>query len=202
MGYGLSLECLDFEYIKRNLVWIGQFGEKDLANIQSGVHKKFEGVVDIFDSRLNEMEAEQYDFGYVEHNLKYEQRYLDLFQSLFHLNDSQLIVRFEYKSVATYELLNIIDGLDIKEKHVLLHLMQYNYLSVKGSYFKIEDLNQVFLFAKIMTRELYTQVEIYFENIGVGILGGFDLSLPVIVRDEMALEVLRTWVSKHNLHVR
>ncbi len=159
-------------------------------------------VLDMFDHCLTEEETEKWNFEYRDHNLRYEHRYLALFEDLFELNGSKVMMKFDFKEIEVFELVNIIDGLDQREKMDFLEIMRNQKLSLTSKFYMIEDLELISLFGKLMTRELYPSMELHFVNIGLSISGGYDLSFPVCLKNEELRGYVEIIIRKHKLFIR
>lgn len=165
------------------------------------IQKKSE-VIDVFDHCLREDECELLDFSYREHNLRYEYQYLDLFKDLFLFNQSNVILEFSYKNIRTIELINIIEGLDQKEKIDFLTLIKNQKFSLTSDFYRIEDFDLLSIIIKIMTRELFFDISLYFSNLGISILSGYDLSLPVCYASLESRAMIDSIARKHQLFLR
>ncbi len=135
------------------------------------------GFLDVFDHVLSCDEADVLFTSFEEHNLKYEDRYVEFINDVYELNKSKpIVVEMYLNELSNVEILRILNILDYKDKLIFLELVR----NIENSYylFLIQSSVILPLLIRLSTRELLFTT-FYFTEIPISIVGNFDLSFPI-----------------------
>lgn len=158
------------------------------------------GILDVFDHCLSAEETDTLLSSFIEHNLKYEDRFINFFNLAYEINDQkQVYMYFNLKGLEEYEILNILDTLDYQDK--LIFIKQITKSKGNKHYFKIENRNVLKVFVKLATRELFFPV-FYFTRVPLIVVGNYDLSFPLFCKKSDDLILYNDIVEKVGLHIR
>jgi hypothetical protein len=134
-------------------------------------------ILDVFDHQLSMEEANQLLGYFVEHNLKYENRFIRFMEEVYTLNKSMpVLIEVYLKQLESTDILRILHILDYKDKLLFIDLIRNH--QGESHLFLIEDEEALSLFIKLSTRELLFAT-FHFTNIPMTVLGNFDLSFPI-----------------------
>lgn len=158
------------------------------------------GFLDVYDHCLTSEEADKLMNSFEEHNLKYEDRFVEFMQAVYKMNKSQPVaVEFNINELSSVELLNILFCLDYKDK--LLFIDQIRYLNGDSHMFLVEDEEIITLLTKLSTRELIFTI-FHFMQVPVCICGNFDLSFPMFFVNSNGLNIYKDMARECRLHIR
>lgn len=158
-------------------------------------------ILDVFDHQLSVDEANSLEIdSFINHNLRYENRYIRTFEDFHMFNKSKTtIVEIAISDLEDFKILNILDGLDYKDKLLFIDLIRLN--KNDSNIISIEDIGHLHLFIKLATRELLFPI-FHFTDIGIAILGSFDLSFPVFFKNKESIEESLNIAKKNKLFFR
>lgn len=112
------------------------------------------GMIDLFSHVLTLEEMEDYSFDFRDLNLKNEYRYVDLFHKLYEMNgDSPLIVYMNFKDLEDYQHINVLEELDLYEKHLWVNQMVHLNNEDVTDYFIVKDRELLKMLVQLNIRE-------------------------------------------------
>lgn len=168
--------------------------------IEDCFKKYTHGILDVYDHCLTFEEADELLCSFEEHNLKYENRFVEFMEAIYEINKSQpVVVEFYVNELSNIDLLTILSYLDYKDK--LLFIEQIRYLKDYSYMFLVEDKELINLLTRLSTREL-NFATFYFTQIPVCICGNYDLSFPMFFMDGNGLSTYKDIAEKCGLHIR
>lgn len=159
-------------------------------------------ILDVFDHQLSVEEIEENDlsFGFVEHNLKYEYRYIQFIEDLCRANDNEpIIIEVYLNDLENLDILRILEGLDYKDKLIFLDIVRFN--KSKSSIFSIENKDLLHLFIKLSTREILFSI-FHFTKIQITVVGSWDLSFPMFSNNKNDFKDFLSIARKNELFFR
>jgi len=146
------------------------------------------GILDVFPHTLSVEDAALYLSSFQEHNMKYEHRFLDIFQRIFQCNGEEVYV---YTS-------ELLFNVEIEE---VARISSNSILDYQNELVRITSWNDLQQLLTLTTRELLFS-NFFFMSLKTVIIGNYDLSFPVYSLDKHSF----TWISgqagKNKLHVR
>ncbi|TPG67927.1 hypothetical protein EEL31_04680 [Brevibacillus laterosporus] len=153
------------------------------------------GILDVFDRCLNSREANTLMLPFPQHNLKYEDRFINFIQDVFHYHLEEhvyvLLNRFNPLGVN-----RVLDDLEKPEKAMFLNLLVFDKCILK-----VTDIKTLSFLMKLNTREhLFSKM--YFTKTKSVIIGNFDLSFPLYCKEACTLKEYEKLARKNNLYIR
>ena len=171
-----------------------------IETIDSAYDKYNNAVLDIFDHQLSVEEADMSIGSFVDHNLKYEHRYLQFIEDIYKANDYEtIIIEVNLSDLENLDILRILDSLDYKDKLLFIDIIRFN--ENKSNIFSIDNMDILYLFIKLSTRELIFSV-FHFTKIQITIVGGWDLSFSVFYNNENDFNEYLSIARKNELFFR
>ncbi|SKA79267.1 hypothetical protein SAMN05443428_10326 [Caloramator quimbayensis] len=168
--------------------------------IEDCFKKYTHGFLDVYDHCLTPEEADKLINSFGEHNLKYEDRFVEFMQAVYKMNKIQpVVVEFHMNGLSNIELVNILSCLDYKDK--LLFIDQIRYLNGDSNMFLVEDEEIITLLTKLSTRELIFSI-FHFIRVPVSVCGNFDLSFPMFFAGSDGLYLYKDMARECSLHIR
>lgn len=168
--------------------------------IEDCFKKYTHGILDVYDHCLSFEEADELLRSFEEHNLKYEDRFVEFMKAVYEINKSQPVaVEFYLNELSNIELLGILSYLDYKDK--LLFIDQIRYLKDDSYMFLVDDEEIMTFLTRLSTRELIFTT-FHFIQVPVCICGNFDLSFPMFFVDSNGLNIYKDMARKCRLHIR
>ncbi|AKG36174.1 hypothetical protein VK70_17720 [Paenibacillus durus ATCC 35681] len=150
----------------------------------------YTGVLDVFSYCLSEEEAKILIHPY-EYHLKHEDKFINLFKSLFKERGSSNC--FVHLGESIEELPKMNRGLITQKELKKLNIIR----NQASKIIQIEDINEIELFLKLSTREIHFCDYIF--NYGESVIrGNFDLSFPIHYKNKE----YQTIIEQNNLYVR
>lgn len=143
--------------------------------------KNYHGVfLDVFDHQLDIDEANELLTSFGEHNLRYEDRFVNFIKAAFEINtDKPIVVEIYLDEISSEDIIRILSVLDFKDKLTFLGLIRSN--QCNGHYSLALNKEIICLLTKLSTRELLFST-FYFTGSSMAVQGNFDLSFPVFLR--------------------
>lgn len=124
-----------------------------------------------------------------------EKKYLKLMEILYNENKN-IIVDFYIKKIKGADILKILNGIEEKEKIILLN--QINYINEETIYFKCRSLELLRFIMKLNARELFF-CTIYIVDKDITIWGNYDLKFPLFFKDKKQEDYILNIVEKLGL---
>lgn len=170
-------------------------------NIEDAYTKYNNAILDIFNHQLTEDEAESSSIGsFVDHNLKYEYRYVKIIEDFYRLNECKpVIVEACLDDLENLHILRILELLDYKDKLLFIDLIRFT--KKNSNMFSIENMDLLYLFVRLGTRELLFPI-FHFTNIRVTIAASWDLSFPIFFNDKDDLKKYEKIAEENRLFFR
>ena len=159
-------------------------------------------TLDVFNHQLSVEEIEEFDISlaFVDHNLKYEYRYIQFMDDLYRANSNEPVIIESYLSdLESLDILRILEALDYKDKLIFIDIIRFN--KNKSKLFSMEDKDLLHLFIKLSTRELLFSI-FHFTKLQIAIIGSWDLSFSVFFNDKSAFKELSSISEKNKLFFR
>lgn len=171
-----------------------------VKSLEDAYRRYSNATLDVFNHTLSIEEANNLLGSFVDHNLKYECRYLQFIEAIHKLNNSMpVIVDIYLSDLDNIDILRILETLDYQDKLVFIDLIRHN--KSKAHFFLIEDKKLLSLLVKLSTRELLFSI-FHFTNAPITIVGNFDLSFPVFCSNESDLIEYSKIARKNDLYFR
>ena len=168
--------------------------------IDSAYEKYNNTILDVFDHQLSIKEADISIGSFVDHNLKYEHRYIQFIEDIYRVNDYEpVIIEVNLNDLENLDILRILEGLDYKDKLLFIDIVRFN--QSKSNTFSIENKELLNLFIKLSTREILFSV-FHFTKIQITIVGAWDLSFPVFSYNKNDFKELLSIATKNELFFR
>ena len=168
--------------------------------IDSAYEKYNNTILDVFDHQLSIKEADISIGSFVDHNLKYEHRYIQFIEDIYRANDYEpVIIEVNLNDLENLDILRILEGLDYKDKLLFIDIVRFN--QSKSNTFSIENKELLNLFIKLSTREILFSV-FHFTKIQITIVGACDLSFPVFSYNKNDFKELLSIATKNELFFR
>lgn len=148
-----------------------------IETIDNAYKKYNNAILDVFDHQLSIQEADISIGSFVDHNLRYEYRYLEFIKDIYKANDYEtIIIEANLSDLENLDILRILESLDYKDKLLFIDIIRFN--ENKSNIFSVDNMEILYLFIKLSTREILFSV-FHFTKIQVTIVGGWDLSFSV-----------------------
>ncbi|MFD2117633.1 hypothetical protein ACFSTH_09445 [Paenibacillus yanchengensis] len=163
------------------------FSRLDIEN-EEDISKFNVGILDVYSYTLSEVEAKDLLSSFAEHNLKYEDRFIDTISSIFRKNGGIVLV---YLSQCNY------DSDLAHKKGVKCKFSKEN----ENELIKIDNLADLEIIAELSTRELFFS-NFFFMNINTAIIANYDLSFPVYCDNQQDFNWLTNEAIKNGLFIR
>lgn len=164
-----------------------EFSRLDIEN-EENVSKYNVGILDVYSYTLSEEEAAILLCSFEEHNLKYEERFVDTIKGVFQKNGGVVLVY----------LSKFNDDINFMHKNnVRCNFSKKN----ENELIKIDNLADLEIVVKLSTRELFFS-NFFFMNIHTVIIGNYDLSFPVYCVNECDLDWLSNEANLNGLFIR
>jgi len=158
-------------------------------------------ILDIFSNKLEEGSTEIILLDSKYFKLANEEKYLNFIVEVFEKNN--LICYVNVPTFAHYSddfLLRTLNELDNIDKYILLEQRDV-ILSLSETKYVVNDKNLLKMLFKCVLRELMP-VEFYFVDRPLIIFNNFDMSLPLVCKEEKDIEYYRDIAEKHSLFLR
>lgn len=170
-----------------------------MENIEDAYEEYDNAILDIFDHQLTIEEADL-TLGFVEHNLKYEYRYIKFIEGLYEYNSCQpIIIEINLNELQSLDILRILEGLDYKDKLIFIDIIRHS--ENKSNMFTVENKELLHLLIKLSTREILFSI-FHFTKIQTTIVGGWDLSFPIFFNNKNNYEQCLSIAKKNELCFR
>lgn len=198
-GKGILMKFLDKTLNEHvNFIINLETYEDDIGKVYENYNN---AILDVFDHQLSVNEANSLEIGsFINYNLKYENRYIATFEDLhIHNKSKTTIVEIDISNLDNLKILNILEGLDYKDKLLFVDLIRLN--KSDSNIISIEDIEHLHLFIKLATRELLFPI-FHFTDIGIAIRGSFDLSFPVFFKNKESIGEFSNIAKKNKLFFR
>lgn len=171
-----------------------------IESIDDAYKKYNNAILDVFDHELSLEESSGSLGSFVEHNLKYEHRYVQFMEDIYESNNSMpVIVDIYLNDLENVDILRILGTLDYQDKLFFIDLIRHN--KSKSHLFLIENKEALSLFVKLSTRELLFSI-FHFTDAPITIVGNFDLSFPIFCNSENDLKEYLSIARKNDLFFR
>lgn len=171
-----------------------------VENMEKAYKEYNHAVLDVFDHDLSLEESNKLLGSFVDHNLKYENSYIQFIEDIYKLNNClPVIVDIYLNDLDNMNILRILDTLDYQDKLLFIDLIKNN--KSRTHLFSIKDKKILSLFIKLSTRELMFSI-FHFTNLPITIVGNFDLSFPIFYERENDFKKYLTIARKNNLFFR
>lgn len=145
---------------------------------------------------------EDYSFDFRDLNLKNEYRYVDLFHKLYEMNgDSPLIVYMNFKDLEDYQHINVLEELDLYEKHLWVNQMVHLNNEDVTDYFIVKDRELLKMLVQLNIREREF-AQFHFTDLDVVIRGSYDCSMSIYSENSLSIQKLKPIVESHKLFIR
>ena len=170
-----------------------------MENIEDAYERYDNAILDVFDHQLTIEEADS-ALGFIEHNLKYEHRYIKFIEDLYEANSYHpIIIEIHLNELESLDILRILDGLDYKDKLVFIDIISNN--ENKSNMLTVENKEFLHLLIKLSTREILFSI-FHFIEIPITVVGGWDLSFPVFFNNKNVYEECLSIAKKNELYFR
>ncbi len=188
------------KYIKGNKL-INDYLKSDVESDQLALNS-LTGLLDVQSHQLTNEECGEIDmFDFLKYNLKYEKNYLDLYQRLLDTERDYIIVLLDWKNLDSVKIARMLEGLDYKEKLVLIDILRELDLQCEDVFFKTKDADLVRMLCMLGTRELCF-IRMIFPSRTMCIVPGYDLCFEVFFKNEDLIEDMKLLVSTKELFIR
>jgi hypothetical protein len=169
-------------------------------NIDEAYKQYSNGILDVFNRQLSFDEASELLSSFIEHNLKYEHRYIEFIKRVYELNKNNPIIAEVYLgNLESIDIVRIIEVLDFKDKLLFIDLIRHN--STKSNLFLVTSEEGILLLTKLSTRELLFTT-FHFTSIPISIIGNFELSFPTFFKSEEEHKIYKDIARKNHLYFR
>ena len=178
-----------------------QFSKKLDEDYFDRVIKQYPNVIlDIFHKALEEdsVELEKLESTYF--RLENEKKYLDFIEEVFNENDNRCYVNIDFQNFDIPFILEQINSMDLIDKHLFLYQVE-EFKEVRDTHFIIEDINLLKIFMKGILRESL-RVDLYFPKKSLLLFSNFDLSLPLVFKNNEDMEYYKLIAQKNDLYFR
>ncbi|HIP27154.1 MAG TPA: hypothetical protein EYG80_05810 [Flavobacteriaceae bacterium] len=158
-------------------------------------------TLDIFDTALeiNSEEIKLLDSSYFK--LISEEKYLKFIVEVFQENASLCSVNIEAFKNANYEfIVDVSNKLDSVDRYILLNQLAI-ITSSSQSFYLVDDENLLKMLFKCMLRELIP-MELYFNVKPLAIFSNYDLSIPIVFKDEKDVKYYLNMAERNALYLR
>ena len=158
-------------------------------------------ILDIFEEKLKEGSEELKLLDSQYFKLLNEEKYLNFIVKVFEKNSSLCYVEMPISAHFNDEfLLKILNELDSIDKYILLEQRDILF-SLSAKNYVIKDKNLLKMLFKCLLRELIP-MEFYFLDTPLIIFNNFDMSLPLVFKEEKDIEYYKNIAEKHSLFIR
>lgn len=169
-------------------------------NVEEAFDKYRYGLLDTFDHCLSYEEADEILHSFEQHNLKYEHKFIEFMKLAFALNnDEPIIMSLPFHEIESAYVLYILNILDYSDRVAFIE--QIRSLREPRIYHKIRHKEQLELYTKLATRELYFPI-FYFTKSQMTLVGNFDLSFPLFCQDKDDLNKYTSIARQCGLFIR
>jgi len=158
-------------------------------------------ILDMFENKLKEdsEEIKLLDSEYFK--LINEEKYLNFIVEVFTKNNSICYVEIPaFQNYSDHLFLRILNELDLVDRYIILQQIDVISLA-SGSKFEIKDKNLLKMLFKCILRELIP-IEFYFLDKPLIIFNNFDMSLPLVFKNEEDIGFYKEIAEKHSLFFR
>ena len=157
--------------------------------------------IGLFDHLLEQNEVIDYyesneDFSNFTKN---ESKYLKFLEEIFEFYELPTFVEFDIQNLTNTKIIDILYILDYQDKSNWINFVR-NINNSKSNFFQIDDIDELKMFFKIMTRELDSPI-IHFENGKVNLLGNYDLFFPLFFENIELFEKYQKIAEKYDLNI-
>lgn len=180
---------------------------KSLVNIKIN-HDNFDenfqnyhGVfLDVFNHQLTFEEANEF-LGYFEnHNLKYEDRFINFMRNAYELNKhAPIVVEVYFDEISSVDIIRILSILDYRDKIIFIDLIRNNQCNFHFYLAMNEEI--ICLLTKLSTRELLFST-FFFTGASMAVAGNFDLSFPIFFKDKSLFDSYVKMAKESELFLR
>lgn len=150
------------------------------------VEIKFKNIIEGFDRFQNKIIFAN----------NFEEKFIKFLKESYRLNNNQIIVEFCFTSLDKNSSLKIKEFLNDDEKEKFEKILEYRLYNT--NYFKILKEEELDLFIKLSTRELFF-VTYYFYNIPLTIWGNYNNRFPMFYKSENEFDKYKPLINKYSL---
>ena len=165
------------------------------------VSKKYTNtILDIFEDTLVDGSKE---LDYLESSyfrLINEDKYLNFCEDVFFENQEKCYVNIDFSKVDYTFLLETLSKMDLIDKHIYIH-QEKEFQNTRYLNFLITDVNLLKMFMKGILREIL-RVDLYFPHKPLILFSNYDLSLPLVFKDEKDKIYYQEIAKRNNLYFR
>ncbi|MDR1008488.1 MAG: hypothetical protein LBL65_08040 [Campylobacteraceae bacterium] len=158
-------------------------------------------ILDVFDCVLDRLDPRIELLSNEYFRLSQEYRYLGFIEEVFDLNGKKCYVDAIFNENSHLTFRRELCCFDEIDKFILLRqLTTFSNIGHKKDYL-IDDVNLAKMFIRGMLRESW-QYSLYFDKNPLLVMGNYDLSLPLIFKNEKDIKIYEKIASKYGLYVR
>jgi len=157
-------------------------------------------ILDVFEFQLSQDSPELNQLDSTYFTLINEEKYLHFIEKAFYANNEYCIAKTGILHGDYEGILRDIDELDALDKHLFLHQVIHLWPR-EYEHFVFNNINLLKMLMRGIVRG-YFHAEIYFQKKPMILFSNFDLSLPVIFKDELAMNFYHNLAKESNLYLR
>jgi hypothetical protein len=185
------------------------FREIFIVNLSNGIDEYFDvvmkkyphAILDVFEHTLDKSDPRIELLSNEYFRLSQEYKYLNFIEEVFSLNDKKCYIDIVFEKNSCLSFKRELCKLDEIDKYILLHqLISFSNANHKKNYL-IDDVNLAKMFIRGMLRE-YWQYSLYFDKNPLILFGNYDLSLPIVCKNENDMKTYEKIANKHGLYFR
>jgi hypothetical protein len=190
------LKITTIDYRKK---FVSDFSDKE-DFFEIAIKKYPNKILDIFEHTLDETNPQIELLSNEYFRLSQEYKYLNFIEEVFNINNSKAYINLPLGSIKHNNIINIMQNMDAIDKNIFLHQV-INFHSTKYENFVIDDVNLLKMFLKETLRENLRN-DVYFNKKPLLLFSNYDLSLPIMFKNENDIKMYEKIANEHGLYFR